>query len=69
MKNNCDKLMEDLWINSTFEKQKEILSLCEMLNKENSQIMMKTKNQISTVRELEIKLRELIKNQQKLKDN
>lgn len=63
MKDNWDKLMEDLWINSTYEKKKEIFSLCEMLNKENSQIMMKTKNQISTVRELEIKLRELIKNQ------
>ena len=36
MKNNWDKLMEDLWINSTYEKQKEILELSNMLNKENS---------------------------------
>ena len=64
MSKQWDMLMTDLWNNTSRDKQLEIIHMIDSLNKENVQVMMKTKNQITTVKELEMKLKELLANQQ-----
>lgn len=69
MKNNWDKSMEDLWINSTIEKQIEIINLSNKLSDEDSLIMMKSKNEILSLEELDIRLRNLIEKQKIVEAN
>ena len=69
MKNNWDKSMEDLWINSTIEKQIEIINLSNKLSDEDSLVMMQSKNEILSLEELEIRLRNLIEKQKIVEAN